>query len=134
MCWQLLKNTQQVYNIDDKRIFLGGMSNGGTATFWFASQKPNIFKGFYAFSMNPKLEIGEIDFKNISQGKPFYSLNAKDDGTFNYIDVQKVYLSQKDIAKDWHFETIETGDHAFIFDGEAGKKAMNDLLRKVLAK
>ncbi len=130
----IIKNTQQVYNIDDKRIFLGGMSNGGTATFWFASQKPNMFKGFYAFSMNPKLEIGEIDFKNISQGKPFYSLNAKDDELFNYIDVQKVYLSEKDIAKDWHFETVETGTHSFIYNGESGKKAMDDLLRKVLAK
>lgn len=86
----VIKNAQQCYNIDSKRIFIGGMSNGGTATFWFASQKPNIFKGFYAFSAFPKLEIEDINFKNLSQGKQFYSINSKEDDVFLYDDVYSI--------------------------------------------
>jgi Prolyl oligopeptidase family len=123
---------QQVYNIDKNQIFLGGMSNGGTATFWFATQKPNKFKGFYAFSANPKLEIGDIDFKQLAQKKPFYSLHAKDDEVFKYDEVNAIYQNQKVVASDWHFETVEKGNHGFIYNPENGKAVMLAILKKML--
>ena len=129
----IIKNVQQTYNVDKSRIFLGGMSNGGTAAFWFASQKPNIFKGFYAFSAMPKLKIGDINFKNLSQGKAFYSINTKDDDAFKYADVYSIYSSHKTEAKDWHFDTLEKGSHGFIYDPNS-IKIINSLFNKLLAK
>ena len=130
----IIENAQQFYNIDKKRIFIGGMSNGGTATFWFASQKPNIFNGFYAFSALPKLEIGDINFKNLSQGKSFYSINSKDDDVFKYNDVLSIYNTQKAESKDWQFETLDKGNHGFIYDPANGKQIVNNLFRKLLTK
>ena len=130
----IIKNVQQFYNIDRQKIFIGGMSNGGTATFWFASQKPNIFKGFYAFSALPKLEIRDINFKNLSQGKSFYSINAKDDDVFKYNDVLSIYTTHKTESKDWHFETLDKGNHGFIYDPTNGKEIMNNLFKKLLSK
>lgn len=129
-----IKEVQQYYNIDNKRIFLGGMSNGGTASFWFASQKPNIFKGFYAFSPLPKLEIGDINFKNLSQGKQFYSINSKEDDVFTYTDAYSIYNMHKTESKDWHFETLEKGNHGFIYDPTNGKEIMIKLFEQLLAK
>lgn len=62
---QVMKN----FRIDKKNIILGGMSNGGTATFYYASQKPNVFKGFFAISSNPNVLLDRIKFSNLSQGK-----------------------------------------------------------------
>lgn len=128
----IINKVEKAYNVDNKRIFLGGMSNGGTATFWFASQKPNIFKGFYAFSAIPKLEIGEIRFQNISQGKPFYSINAKDDEIYSFKTVKNIYEQNKTIATDWHFDSVQKGDHSFIY-GPQGKEILNTFFKKVLS-
>lgn len=129
----VIQQVQQHYNIDKKRIFLGGMSNGGTATFWFASQKPNIFKGFYAFSAWPKLEIGDINFRNLSQGKQFYSINSKEDDVFKYTDAFSIYTAHKAESKDWHFETLENGNHGFIYDPTNGKEIIIKLFKQLLA-
>ena len=130
----IIKNIQQFYNIDKQRIFIGGMSNGGTATFWFASKKPNTFKGFYTFSAMPKLVIGDINFKNLSQGKSFYSINSKEDDIFKYDDVLSIYKAHKAESKDWNFETLDKGNHGFIYDATNGKKIMNNLFKKLLVK
>jgi predicted esterase len=130
----ITKEVQRYYHIDPTGIFLGGMSNGGTATFWFASKKPNMFKGFYTLSAMPKLEIENIDFKNLGQGKLFYSVHAKDDDVFKYNDVLMIYDANKNQSKDWHFETLETGNHGFIYDPIKGKEILNNLFQKLLVK
>lgn len=118
------------YNIGS--IYLGGMSNGATAAFWFANQKQNQFKGFFAFSPNPKLEIGTINFKNLSQGKPFMSINTVDDAVFNYNDVFSIYNTNKTVATDWKFETLQTGNHGFIYNGKEGFEIMKNLFTYIL--
>jgi predicted peptidase len=127
----IVKNVQGIYNINKNEMYLGGMSNGGTAAFWFASQKPNIFKGFYAFSALPKLEISDIDFTKISQNKPFYSINTKDDGVFKYDEVLAIYTKNKSVAKGWNFETLETGNHGFIYEPKKGIEIMNAMFKKL---
>lgn len=130
----VLDSVKKRYNLDTKKIYLGGMSNGGTATFWFASQKNNIFKVFFAISAIPKLEIGDINFGNLSQGKPFYSLNAKNDRVFLYNDVLEIYNVNRSIAKDWHFETIDTGGHGFIYEPDKGVQILNTFLNELVIK
>jgi hypothetical protein len=126
----IIKNVQQAYNIDSKNIVMGGMSNGGTATFWFASQKNNIFKGFYTFSASPKLEIGDIDFANLAQGKPLYSIQTRDDDVFKFDEVNKIYSAQKKVAKDWQMEVLENGGHGFIYQ-QNGKELMGKVFKKL---
>lgn len=127
-----IKNLQGIYNINAKRIFLGGMSNGGTAAFWYASQKENMFRGFYAFSAMPELKIEGMNFKHIVNGKPFYMINAKDDDIFKFEDVNKLYESHKTAAGKWYFEALENGGHGFIYQ-QNGKEIMAALFKKLLA-
>lgn len=126
--YTILKQVQKTYNIDKKGMYLGGMSNGGTATFWFASQRPSLFSGFYAISANPKLEIGNINFKF---DKPFYEIHTKDDSVFNFTEVEKIYIKNK--SKNWHFEPINNGEHGIIYQkngSEILEKLLNQLLQK----
>jgi poly(3-hydroxybutyrate) depolymerase len=116
------------YNISD--VYLGGMSNGGTATFWFAAQKNNPFSGFYAISAMPKLEIGTIDFSSFNQQKPCVTLHAKDDDLYKYDEVLKIYDDNKAAAKDWQFTTAETGGHGLIYQ-QNGREVLKNLLAKI---
>ena len=129
----IIDKVKATYHIDTKNIFLGGMSNGGTATFWFASQKPNIFKGFYALSALPALKIGAINFKNITQDKPFYSINAKDDEVYKIDEVSKIYNDNKVAAKGWNFDTLQNGGHGFIYQ-QNGKEILENVFKKLLSK
>lgn len=128
----IIHKVETIYNINRNEIFLGGMSVGGGAAFWFASQKPNIFKGFYAFSALPKLNFTEINFGNITRKKPLYTINAKDDDIYNFDEVKKIYDEHTSIAKGWHFESIETGGHGFIYQ-ENGKNFLKKFFEKLLS-
>lgn len=123
---QVMKN----FRIDKKNIILGGMSNGGTATFYYASQKPNVFKGFFAISSNPNVLLDRIKFSNLSQGKKIITLNSKDDNVYNFKEVENTYLKNKTIAKDWEFLSIEEGDHGFIYDPQKGKNILEEIIKK----
>ena len=129
----IIDKVKAIYHIDSENIFLGGMSNGGTAAFWFASQKPNIFKGFYALSALPTLKVEPINFKNITQDKPFYSVNAKDDDVYKFDDVSKIYNDNKANAKGWIFDTLEGGGHGFIYQ-QNGKEILEKVFKKIFVK
>ncbi|MFB6453869.1 dienelactone hydrolase family protein [Chitinophaga sp. Hz27] len=128
----ILKETEGIYNVDTSRIYLGGMSNGGTATFWFASQKDTPFKAFYAFGANPVLKIEEIDFANISNSHPLYTIHSKDDEVFKYDEVISIYNANKKKAVGWKFETIEKGSHGFIYDPENGPAILYRFFKELL--
>ncbi|MDQ2753520.1 MAG: alpha/beta hydrolase-fold protein [Bacteroidota bacterium] len=121
---------EQVYNINKNNVFLGGMSNGGSAAFWFITYHPQLFTAFYAFSAMPKLYQSEISFKNISKNKPLFSINAKDDEGYSFDKVKSVYEQHKAEAKGWHFDSVETGNHGFIYN-DSGWSVVNDLFVKL---
>lgn len=123
----ITKEVEKKYNIDKNKIVLGGMSNGGTATFWFATQPNMPYSGYFAVSATPKLKVENVDFKKIS--KSFYSINAKDDDIFKYDEVHQIYEQNKN--KNWHFETQETGGHGLIYN-ENGGEILTDIIRKTM--
>lgn len=125
----IIQQVEKKYTINKKEIYLGGMSNGGSATFWFATHHSNLFKGFYTFSADPKLKIEEINFSKIK--KPFYMLNAKDDNVFKFEEVESIYLKRHN--KNWHFELLDKGGHGFIYE-ENGIEIMKNLLDKLITK
>jgi hypothetical protein len=93
-------------------------------------QQFNFFKGFYTFSALPKLEIGDVNFVNLTQGKPIYSLQTKDDDVFKFDDVSKIYAAQRAVAKDWQMEILETGGHGFIYQ-QNGKELVNEVFERL---
>jgi len=128
---EIVKDVQARYNIDKRKIFLGGISMGGISTFWFISNKPDVFAGFYAFSAMPRLSDGAVKFSNITKDKPLYSMNAKDDPGFSFNEVREIYEQHKQEAPGWHFGSVETGGHRFIY-ANGGKEIVKGLLGNLL--
>ncbi len=125
-----LSAVEQIYNIDRDNVFLGGMSNGGSAAFWFITYHPELFTGFYAFSAMPKLYQSKINFKNLTVQKPLYTINAKDDEGYSFANVKSIYEQHKTEAPGWHFDSVASGDHGFIYD-DSGLNRMTSLFTKV---
>ncbi len=127
-----IKETEKRYNIDQKRVYIGGISMGGIATFWYVNHHPDLFAGFYTFSAIPRQAEGPVKFKNITKEKPMYSLHAKDDPGFTYTDILQIYEANKKEAPGWDFSAVETGGHRFIYNPN-GKGILQALLGKLLA-
>ena len=79
------------------------------------------------------MEIGDIDFANLAQGKPFYSLQTKDDTVFKFDDINKIYSAQKAVAKDWQMDVLDNGGHGFIYNQD-GKERVNSVFKKLFLK
>jgi predicted peptidase len=127
----VIKQVEVNYNVDQKKVYLGGISMGGISTFWFINHKPDMFAGFYTFSAMPKLPGEAVKFSNITKEKPLYSMNATDDQGFPYTEVQGIYEQHKSEALGWNFGTAEKGGHRFIY-GYGGAKYVQQLVGKLL--
>lgn len=127
----IIADAEQHYNIDKRKLFLGGISMGGIATFWFVNHHPDLFAGFYTFSAMPRLAEGPIQFSNITRERPLYSMNAMDDPGFSYNEVHELYEQHKKEAPGWYFSSVETGGHRFIY-GANGKRYVKLLLGNLL--
>lgn len=128
---RIIREVKQTYNIHASRVYLGGMSNGAMAAFWFITNKPDEFAGFYGFSPVPKLLTGEINFGNITGDKPLYTLNAKDDEGFPFEKIRSLYAQHKEEAPGWDFDSVNTGGHGFIYD-DNGLSSVDKVIGKML--
>jgi pimeloyl-ACP methyl ester carboxylesterase len=126
-----VKEAMHIYHIDDKQVYMAGLSNGGTACFWFAAQPSSPFKAFLALSALPKLNIGEIDFARIGPDRPLTSVHARDDDQFPYETVAGIYAAEGSKAKGWTFQTLESGGHVFIY-GANGKTLLLNYMRELM--
>ncbi len=127
-----IKETEKRYNIDLNRVYIGGISMGGIATFWYVNHHPDLFAGFYTFSAIPRQAEGSVKFKNLTKDKPMYSIHAKDDPGFTYTDILRIYEDHKNEAPGWDFTAVETGGHRFIYNSN-GKEIVQSLIGKLLA-
>ena len=125
-----IKLTESYYNIDKRRVYIGGQGQGGIATYWFIIHAPEIFAGFYTFSALIK-EPGIINLSNLTKDKPLYTLNTKDDKIMDFRVVKQFYDRYKTEAPGWHFESIDSGGHRFIFNKD-GKQYIKSLIGELL--
>ncbi len=125
----ILSRVKETYNTSS--IYIGGISMGGIATFWFINNKPEIFAGFYTFSAAPHSPEGAIKYSNITNSKPLFSLNAKDDPVFPYTDMEVAFKDHKGEAPGWHFSTVEAGGHRFIY-GNGGDQYVKNVIGSLL--
>ncbi|WP_167856300.1 PHB depolymerase family esterase [Hymenobacter metallicola] len=127
----MVEQVKQRYNIDSRRVYLGGMSNGGSAALWYACQSPTGFAGFFAVSALPAMSLGPLNFKQLNRGAPLYSLHAPDDQVAPYHELQALYAQQGGQVRHWHLVPAPAGGHAFLY-GPKGLAALQTLLNQLM--
>lgn len=77
-----IETTKTKYNINQKKVFLSGFSDGASGTFYFASAHSTPFAGFIALngSVSVAANLGKtpVYLENFNN-KPFYIVNTKSD-------------------------------------------------------
>ncbi|MFD1469927.1 alpha/beta hydrolase-fold protein [Hymenobacter caeli] len=125
----IVAEVQARYRTNSRCTVLGGLSNGGSAALWFASQRSAAFSGFYALSPAPELPLG-AGYGRLGQGKPCYQLSAEDDTLYPYPAVKAAYDAHRAQAPKWRLQAVPTGGHGFLY-GPAGPAALRQLLAQL---
>ena len=128
---RLVAEVQARYRTDSRHTVLGGMSNGGSAALWFASQRPGAFSGFYALSPSPRLPL-RAGYGRLGQGKPCYQISAQDDTIYPYTAVKTAYDARPAQARRWELQTLPQGGHGFLY-GPSGPALLRQTLARLCA-
>jgi predicted peptidase len=123
----MLKQVKERYNVNNNKVYLGGISMGGAGTYWFINNRADNFSGFFTFSAIPH----DLDLSKITKDRPLYSMYAKDDAGCPYSEVSGYYEANKNKAASWHITTVETGGHRFIYAPD-GKQHVSAVIGKLL--
>lgn len=90
----ILAQVRRTYNVDENRVVMGGVSDGGTGTWYFAMKDPTPYAAFLAcighpgLLANPKADVeGEIHPFNLAN-RPFYVVNGGQDPLYPADSVQ----------------------------------------------
>jgi len=78
----ILDSVKRTYNIDENRVALAGVSDGGTATYYFAMRDTTPYasflslNGFFMVLANPATGVEDELFPNNFLNKPFFIVNG----------------------------------------------------------
>lgn len=81
----ILAQLKQLYNIDENRVHLAGMSDGGTGVYYVANAHPTPWASFFPYLANiaglnslSKRQVYTLNYKN----RPFLVVNGEKDDVF----------------------------------------------------
>lgn len=113
---EILDQVKREYNVDENRVVLGGISDGGTGAWYVAMHENTRFASFYSFIgyamvlANLSISDGTSQLHNLL-GKPWYAINGGRDRLYPTSRVTPfiTYLQTKGIDIDYH--PLRNGEH-----------------------
>lgn len=113
----ILKSVKQRYNVDDNRVLMTGVSDGGTGSYFFAFMQPTEWAAFVPLIgspgvlRNPRGRVSHpIAFDNLV-GKPLYIVNSENDRLYPARIVLPHIENIKGAKADYQFTMIPNGGH-----------------------
>lgn len=113
----ILKTVRQTYNVDDNRVILTGVSDGGTGTYFFAFKQPTEWAAFMPYIGSPGVlrnPAGRItyalSFENLL-GKPFYIVNGQMDRLYPERAVKPYIDLMEQVGANYKWTVIPGGGH-----------------------
>lgn len=113
---KILDLVKREYNVDENRVVLGGISDGGTGAWYVAMHENTRFASFYSFIgytmvlANTSISDGSSQLHNLL-GKPWYAINGGRDRLYPTSRVTPfiTYLQTKGIDIEYH--PLRNGEH-----------------------
>ncbi|MEX0965141.1 MAG: hypothetical protein WDZ52_13985 [Pseudohongiellaceae bacterium] len=113
----ILRELKQIYNIDDNRATLSGVSDGGTGAYFFAFKQSTQWAAFLPYIghpgvlRNPQSGPGyKLYFENL-MSRPLYIVNGEDDPLYPVSSVVPFINILQEANIDHVFRAIENGGH-----------------------
>ncbi|MCY4265343.1 MAG: hypothetical protein OXE78_10860 [Gammaproteobacteria bacterium] len=127
----ILRQLKQTYNIDENRVTLTGISDGGTGAYFFAFKQPTEWAAFFPYIAHPGVlrnpQSGggyRLYFENLMT-KPLYIVNGENDPLYPASSLDSFIAILEDEAVHYRFRAIPEGEHNlrwFPFELEAIEK------------
>ena len=113
----ILRTIKQSYNVDDNRVSLSGVSDGGTGTYFFAFKQPTEWAAFLPYIGHPGVlrntQSGSgyrLYFENL-MNKPLYIVNGENDPLYPVSSVMPFIEILKQAQINYIFKPIAGGGH-----------------------
>lgn len=113
----ILQSIKQTYNVDDNRVYLSGVSDGGTGTYFFAFKQPTEWAAFLPFIGHPGVlrntQSGggiALYFENLMNNALFI-VNGEKDPLYPAASVEPFIKILKDADINHEFTVIPDGGH-----------------------
>ena len=113
----ILRELKQTYNIDDNRVTLSGVSDGGTGTYFFAFKQSTEWAAFLPYIghpgvlRNPQSGPGyKLFFENL-MSRPLCIVNGENDPLYPVSSIEPFINILQEANIDHVFRAIEDGGH-----------------------
>ncbi len=113
----ILRRVKRDYNVDDNRVTLTGVSDGGTGAYFFAFKQPTPWAAFLpyignaAVLRNPQSGGGyRLYFENL-RDKPLYIVNGENDPLYPAASIQPFVDVLGEAKVNYQYTVIEGGGH-----------------------
>ncbi len=120
----ILIDLKSQYHIDDNRVFLSGVSNGGSGVFFFAFKQPSEWAAFFAYISHPHiLSEGRfnghhsLSMENLVNSALFV-VNGEKDPIYPSRAIEPVIELMSRSGVDYQYLSIENGKHDMKWYGE----------------
>lgn len=117
----ILALLKQDYNIDENRVTLSGVSDGGTGSYFFAFHQPTAWAAFLPFIGSPGVlsnpsgqAVWELFYDNL-RGKPLYIVNGENDPLYPASRVERYIKLMAEARVEHVFRVIEDGRHDTVW-------------------
>ncbi len=113
----ILREVKRRYNIDDNRVTMTGISDGGTGAYFFAFKQPGEWAAFLPYIGHPGVlrnPSGGVNyrlyFENLT-AKPLYIVNGEVDRLYPAASLQSFVEVLEEAGVEHVFRVIEDGGH-----------------------
>ena len=113
----ILKELKQIYNVDDNRVTLSGVSDGGTGAYFFAFKQSTEWAAFFPYIghpgvlRNPQSGPGyKLYFENL-MSRPLYIVNGENDPLYPVSSIEPFIKILQEANIGHVFRAIEDGGH-----------------------
>ncbi len=113
----VLREVKRLYNVDDNRVSLTGISDGGTGAFFFAFKQPSEWASFLPYIGHPGVlrnpqgrDNNRLFFENLT-AKPLYIVNGELDRLYPAASLQSFVDVLEEARVEYVFRVIEGGGH-----------------------
>lgn len=118
----ILETLKAEYNIDENRVTVQGVSDGGTGALYIASHYPTPFAGFVALIgsirvLNPGNDTYGMTFHNNFTARPIYALNTTRDPLYPAREQEKIVETIQEFGGDLKW-VVKSGKHNLEWFGE----------------
>jgi poly(3-hydroxybutyrate) depolymerase len=127
----LVRWAKRAYNIDDDRVWMGGFSDGASASFLHAMTTPNDYGAFVA--LNGHMGVGSLDgdlatYASNMAVAPVYAVTTFDDGLYPSRKMRGTIRMAQEAGADILYRELP-GGHDFTY-GETELPLIMDFLRR----